>query len=264
MLDAMVMLMPNLPGTAMRRGIQSRRHLDRFFRSQLDARRNSSAPDLFTTICRSSAKLGLGDDDLVDNMIGLLVASYETTASAISMTLVELAHHPSWQQQVREELSSICVGGSPRFNDLDKLTRTEWMLKEILRLYPPLPFIPRAAVRDFKVEGHTIPKGASLTIAPRFIHQMESIYPEPEQFDPVRFSPERAEDKAHPCAWVPFGKGSHTCMGMHFARLEIKSFLQQCLGRLSIKPVGTHKPRMQYVPVYRPKGPLPIRFEPLR
>ena len=102
-----------------------------------------------------------------------------------------------------------------------------------------------------------------MTIAPAFLHQLASLYSEPERFDPTRFSPERAEDKTHTCAFVPFGKGSHTCIGMHFARMEAQIFFVHLLLRFQIESTSTEPLRMHYVPVLRPKGQMPVRLVPI-
>ena len=90
---------------------------------------------------------------------------------------------------------------------------------------------------------------------------MPSIYPNPEDFAPERFAEPKGQDKAHPCAWIPFGRGSHTCMGMHMARLEVKTFFAHVLARFRIEVSPEHDLEMRYVPVMGPAGAgLPIRL----
>ena len=203
----------------------------------------------------------LSDDEIVHNMTGLLAAAYETTAITMMMMLYFLAKHPHWQDRLRAEFSKTQSLGEMQIESLDELAETEWVLKETLRLNSPLPFLPRRAVQSFEFEGHEIPKGASLIVSPAIIHRMRSVYSNPEEFCPARFAEPRAEDKTHSCAWIPFGKGSHTCMGMHLARLEVKAFFAQLLARFRIEIDDSRSLPMRYVPVQGPAGDgLPIRF----
>lgn len=260
MLDAMVSVLPRLPGTAAARGVASRAALDGYFRGRIADRRRSSSSDLFTSICQASDEPALGDDEIVDNMLGLLVAGYETTASAITMMLYRLASHPDWQQRLRDEIDTHVDPDSVEPKALDALVETEWVLKETLRLDPPLPYFPRRTLRAVEIEGHVIPPNTAVTLAPAFNHRLEEIYPNSACFDPLRFSPERAEDKSHPCAWIPFGKGPHTCMGMHFAILEAKAFIARLLPSMDVVLTSSAEPKMKRVPVNRPAGDIPVRL----
>jgi len=119
----------------------------------------------------------------------------------------------------------------------------------------------RRSLGAFEFEGHAIPEGTSLIISPAFIHRMPTIYPDPDTFRPARFSGSDPEDAMHPCAWIPFGKGPHTCMGMHLARLEIRAFFAKVLARFRIEAIENATLRMQHVPVQGPAGKaLPIQL----
>ena len=235
--------------------------MDHFFRSRIAERRKAPAPDLFTSICSEGSSDSLCNDEIVDNMIGLLVAAYETTASTMMMMVCALASYPEWQERLRAELAETGASEHVRFETLGELTLTDSVMNETLRLHPPLPFMPRRALRAFEFEGHLIPENAAIIISPRFIHRMPSIYPNPDAFEPERFASPRAEDKVHSCAWIPFGKGPHTCMGMHFARMEVKSFFAHLLARFRIAVSEERELKMSYVPVHGPAGKgLPVRL----
>jgi cytochrome P450 len=194
-------------------------------------------------------------------MTGLIVAAYETTAVTLMMMLCFLARHPRWQERLRGELVRAESLGELRFEALDELVEVEWVLKETLRLNSPLPFLPRRAVHAFELEGHEIPAGEMIVVSPAFIHRMSSIYDRPEEFRPERFAGASTQDKVHSCAWIPFGKGSHTCIGMHLARLEVKAFFAHFLERYRIEACDDRKLRMRYTPVQGPVGAgLPIRL----
>jgi cytochrome P450 len=261
MINASASFGPTMPGTTKWKATRGRAYMDRYFREQITERRTRSAPDLFTAICNPAPDQRLDDNEIVHNMIGLLVAGYETTSITIMMMLHFLARHPQWQERMRLEFEQTQSYGAMSFESLDKLVQAEWVLKETLRLNPPLPFLPRRVIETFEFEGHEIPKGSNLIISPAIIHRMSSLYRNPEDFCPERFAEPRAEHKAHSCAWIPFGKGSHACIGMHMARLEVKAFFSQFLVRFRVETRHQGKLRMRHVPVQGPIGDdLHIRF----
>jgi cytochrome P450 len=235
--------------------------MDHFVRSRIAGRRRAPTPDLFTSICSADSSDALGDDDIVDNIIGLLVAAYETTANTMMMMVCALAEYPAWQERLRAEFATTGTSEQVRFEALGKLVETDRVMNETLRLNPPLPFLPRRSLQAFEFEGHRIPKNTAIIVSPMFIHRMPSLYPNPNAFEPERFASTRAEDKVHPCAFIPFGKGPHTCMGMHFARMEVKSFFAHLLVRFQIEVCEERKLQMNYVPVLGPAGRgLPVRL----
>ena len=108
---------------------------------------------------------------------------------------------------------------------------TEMAFKEAMRMKPPVPSIPRRAIRDFTFKGYAIPAGTMVGVNPLFTHHMPEIWPEPETFDPLRFTDE-AQRNRHRFAWVPFGGGAHMCLGLHFAYMQAKCFARHFLQNL--------------------------------
>jgi cytochrome P450 len=212
---------------------------------------------VFSRLCAPDTSLS--DDEIVDNMVGILFASYETTASSIANMLYALAINSDWQERLRDELAPLREGKEDAYDAVRRCHQTDCFLKETLRIYPPLAFLPRWTLQEVVVDGVTIPPMTSITLAPRFSHHLPSIYFQPDTFDPDRFSPSRAEDGAHRCAWLPFGKGAHTCLGMHFARMEVFSFFAHLLGRFRVASTRT-KLSLSHVPVLRPKGSVPVNL----
>jgi cytochrome P450 len=257
MLAGMVTLVPNIPCSPRRRGFKARAYIDRFFRSRVGARKASPGSDVFSQLCSPDA--ALTDDEIVDNLVGILFASYETTASSIANMLHALAINPDWQGRLRDELAPLRRADEDAYDAVRRCHQTDWFLKETLRLYPPISFLPRWTLQEVVIEGITIPPRTPVTLAPRFSHHLSSIYTAPDMFDPDRFSPSRAEDQTHRCAWLPFGKGAHACIGMHFARMEVFTFFAHLLGRYRVESTrGTLS--LSHVPVLRPRGKLPVNL----
>ncbi|APA98697.1 cytochrome P450 [Nocardia seriolae] len=164
-----------------------------------------------------------GDDALSDNEIRdqvkvFLFAGHDTTATLLTFALHLLGRHPEVQARVHDEATR-ALPAEPAAEDLAGLPYTTMVIKEAARLYPPAPYISRRTSRDTDICGYRIPAGADLAVSPWVIHHREDLWPDPFQFDPERFTPER-EAQRHKFAWLPFGQGPRGCIGYRFAMLE--------------------------------------------
>jgi cytochrome P450 len=190
-------------------------------------------------------------------VIFVLFAAHDTTTSALSSVLFCLADNPEWQDRVYEEIQSIGKDEITH-DDLDEMDDTSLVIQEALRMYPPLVLMPRYALDEFEFQGHRIPANTTCVVSSLFTHYMEDYWTNPKQFDPLRFSPERAEDKKHFYQYIPFGGGAHKCLGLHFAQVQGKMFLYHFLRRyrVSKKPGQTFK--YNNVPLTFPTNGLPL------
>jgi cytochrome P450 len=152
------------------------------------------------------------------------------------------------------------TGAPLPYERLGELELLEMAFKEAMRINPPVPSIPRQAVRDFQFKGHHIPAGTRISVNVIFTHRMPEIWPEPERFDPMRFTIE-AVQRRHKYAWVPYSGGAHMCLGLHFAYMQAKCFFYHLLTttRVSVEP--GYSPRWQMWPIPKPRDGLPIRLE---
>lgn len=266
---SMAIIKAPIPGTAFRRGIQGRAYLETLLRTQISSRQASGATDMFSQLCRAQDDEGrrFSDQEIIDHMIFLMMAAHDTLTSTLSTLIYHLAKAPEWQEALRAEYRSIARTSTDEvaltFADLEQFPKTEWALKEALRLNPPLDSIGRRSVRAFEWEGHTIPANTVVTVVPSFTHRMPELWTNPDAFDPERFSPERAEDKRHRFAWIPFGGGAHVCIGMQFAILQTRIFLFHLLTRYRIEVKDGYTTRFQVMPISKPLDGLPIRLVPL-
>lgn len=250
-----------IPGLEFHRGLVGREFMVRYFSGMLAARRAGTGGDMFSRLARAKSEAGavLSDADIVDHMVFLMMAAHDTTTSTLTSMTYELARHPAWQERVREESRALGTA-ELGFEDLDKLESLTWVIREILRRYPPLPVIPRVATQAFGWAGYRVPANAMVVIAPIHTHHMAEWWSEPTRFDPERFSPARAEDQRHTHAWIPFGGGPHLCLGMHFADLQIKAIMHQLLLRYRWSvPAGYTMP-VQQAPISKPLDGLPIEL----
>ena len=254
-----------LPFTAMGRGAKGRAFLVDYFGKMVPERREGSGEDMFSQICRTRDDDGnyMSVEAIVDHMNFLMMAAHDTITSSITTLVWELARHPEWQDRLREEMLAVAPAGEGvGHNSLGQLEMTEWAFKEALRLVPPVPSFPRRALKDFEYGGYRIPAGASVGVSPAFTHMMEEHWPEPEKFDPMRFSPEVARER-HKYAWVPFGGGAHMCLGLHFAYMQAKIFFHHVVTTHRIVVAQGYEPEWQVLPIPRPKDGLTVTFEPL-
>ncbi|MEQ9642202.1 MAG: cytochrome P450 [Alphaproteobacteria bacterium] len=253
-----------LPFTAMRRGVDARQFLTDTFAELIPARREGEAEDMFSQLCRAESEDGerLTDAEIVDHMNFLLMAAHDTTTSSVTTMAWALAAFPDWQERVRQEVMEL---GGERAEDgiPEQMTLTDATFREALRFMPPVPFLPRRALRDFQWGGFDIPAGTGIVVHPGLVMRDPEIWTDPESFDPARFLSNRAEDKAHRFAWSPYGGGAHKCLGMHFAALQVKAFTFQLLRRYRLVLPEGHEPTWLRIPIPKPKEGLPIRLEAL-
>ncbi|AYF75798.1 cytochrome P450 [Nocardia yunnanensis] len=220
-----------IPGNKWWRGLRGRRTLEAFLGERITAARREQGSDLLSVLCQATGEDGtrLTDRDIVNHLIFLLAAAHDTATGTLTNMVFYLAKHPEWQKRARER--SLELPARLGYDELGELTELDWILKETTRLFTPIQIEPRAAVADTEVCGYHIPKGSLVVVPTLANHYRTDIYSHPEEFDPERFSDERAEHKRHRMAWAPFGAGPHKCLGQHFAGLEIKTVLHQLLRK---------------------------------
>jgi cytochrome P450 len=257
-----------LPFTAMKRGVDGRAFMSAYFAREIPKRRGQTGDDIFTQVCNArdeNDKL-LGEQDIIDHMNFLMMAAHDTTTSSITSMVWCLARHPEWQEQIRAEIAGIRARhGALSYETLGEMTVTEMVFKEALRLIPPVPAMPRRALRDFTIGHHQIPAGTMVGVNQMMSHRLPEHWPDPEQFDPTRFAPENSRGR-HKYAWVPFGGGAHMCLGQHFAYMQVKMFFFALLEGhriLAERPLGSVESDFIMFPIPKPKDGLPVRIEAL-
>ncbi len=253
-----------LPGLEFQRGLRARRSMLEFFGGMIDERRSGGADDIFSRLARASTEGGgrFSDQQVIDHMIFLMMAAHDTTTSALTSMMYELARNPDWQDRLREE-SRALPGDELAFDDLDRLEGLSWVFNETLRLYPPLPVIPRVATEAFEFSGYRIPKNAMVMISPIVTHWMEEWWDDASRFDPARFSPGRAEHERHTHSFIPFGGGPHMCLGLRFAEAQVKTIMHHVLRRFRFRVPDGYVMPVQQAPISKPRDGLPLDLEAL-
>ena len=262
-----------LPFTRMKAGADGRAFLVDYFTKECDRRRSTDTvgKDIFSQFAVAVRENGelLNTAEVVDQMIFLMMAAHDTITSSATSVVYQLVKNPIWQQKLREEIWSVTgvpdASGTPRhlsFDDLGRLELTDMVFKESLRMRPPVPAMPRRALKDFEFGGYHIPAGTGVSLNIHFTHYSTSYWENPYSFDPYRFSTE-AEKEHTDYSWVPFGGGAHKCLGMRFAHMQIKILLAQLLSRYSFSAEPDYNPRWQIYPMQKPRDGLKVTLTPL-
>lgn len=200
---------------------------------------------------------GLDETQLRNETVTLLIAGHETTSNALTWTFHLLATHPSIQEEVREEVSSVLGGRVPALEDIPELALTTNAIRESMRLYPPIWIMERHVVEEDVIAGYRMPKDSSVVVCPWTLHRHPEFWEAPEEFRPARF------DGSPTPAYLPFGAGPRFCIGNEFALLEAKIITAMLLQRYRLKPVPGA--RIEPFPgiTLPPRHGLPLELERL-
>jgi cytochrome P450 len=251
-----------VPGLRWWAGVRGRRTLERYFHTNIDARRSSDGDDLFAALCRARDEDGnqFTDDDAVNHMIFLMSAATDTSAAAATATLHQLALHPEWQDRVRAESAAI-PSGPLDLDALDRMQSLDMVINESMRLFAPVPAIFRKALADTSIQGYFVPAGTMVLVTPLLNHYWPGLWRDPHAFDPERFGDARREDRSHRLAFVPFGAGAHKCIGMRFATIVVKVLIHHLLRdrRIEMRPGYTLEWDMTALPAPTDDFPVLIR-----
>ncbi|XP_040168891.1 cytochrome P450 4d2-like [Anopheles arabiensis] len=181
----------------------------------------------------------LSDSEIREEVDTFMFTGHDTTTSCISFAAYHLSRDASIQQRVYDEILAI-VGPDAKtveltYGTLQKLKYLEMVIKETLRINPPVPVIGRRSAGDMVIDGVTIPKGLDFFIMIYLLHHDPELYPEPTRFDPERFG-EEASAKRPPFSYMPFSAGSRNCIGQRYAMLEVKTVLVKLLANYQLLP----------------------------
>lgn len=252
-----------VPGGKWAAGLRGRKLLEDYFARMLPAKRASMGNDLFSALCHARSEDGeqFSDADVVNHMIFLIMAAHDTSTITATAAAYYLGKHPEWQERAREE--SLARGDAPLdLAALSNLSTLDLVVKETLRLVPPVPGPIRRTVKDTEVLGHYLPANTQIVIGTWVCHLMPEFWTDPLRFDPERFAEPRREDKSHRYAWIPFGGGVHKCIGMHFGTLEVKTVLDAMLRNYRWSFPDSYEPRWGFTSLPFPKDDLPIQVKP--
>jgi len=200
---------------------------------------------------------GMTDEQVRDEIMTMFLAGHETTATALTWTMYLLATNPEAEAALHRELDEALEGRLPTVDDLAQLTCTRMVLAESMRIYPPVWTLTRKALADYPVAGYVIPAGSIVGMSQYVMHRDERYYPDPEKFDPLRWTPEEAARRPK-YAYFPFGGGPRGCIGEGFAWMEATLLLATLCQKWKLRVPGGYRPEFQPLITLRPKNGLPM------
>jgi cytochrome P450 len=212
------------------------------------------------TMVPEAQRSGMTDRQLRDEMMTILIAGHETVASALAWTWYLLAMDPAAEAKLHAELAAVLGGRGPQVDDLPDLRYTQAVFEEALRLYPPAWIITRKALAEDEIMGCRVPANALVVASPYVTHRQAVFWPDPEAFDPDRFSEARVAGRPR-FAFYPFGGGPRLCIGDHFAMIEAKLVIATVARRCRLIPVPGHPIAVEPGVTLRPKHGLLMRIE---
>lgn len=187
------------------------------------------------------------DAELRDELMTLLAAGHETTATELSWTFDVILRNPRVLHRLRAEIDGAV--------DRDRLPYVDATIKEALRLHPVVPAVARRLKRDTVVAGHRVEAGTLLVPAVWLTHRQPDLYPDPDEFRPERF----LGKKPDPYAFLPFGGGIRRCIGMAFALFEMRVVLSAILARVELEPEDRRPARTVLRGfTHAPRGGVPV------
>jgi len=214
--------------------------------------------DLISTLldpaaCGSSPE---GLRQVRDEAVTMLLAGHETTATLLALAWSQLAAHPAALERFHSELESVLGDRPPSAADLPRLPYTQAVVKESLRLFPPVWAVARIATRELELDGVPIPQGATLVISPWVTHRDPDLYDDPLAFKPERWIDGSAAD-LHKYAFVPFGGGPRKCIGEGFAAIEAE-LVMATIGRLWSIRLARESVEVEALFTLEPKDGVPV------
>mgnify|MGYP005813879243 CR=1 FL=1 len=193
----------------------------------------------------------MSDAQLRSQILTLMLAGYETTASALTWTWYLLAGHPWAAGRVRAEVRDALQGRPPRYADMEHLPYTRMVFSESLRLFPPAWTLGRRALGEDEIGGYYVAPNTVLAVCIYSLHRHPAFWPDPDRFDPERFSPENSAGR-HKFAYVPFGAGPRQCIGNNFGLMEACLVIASIAQRFEMQIVPGVEAKPQALFVLRP------------
>jgi cytochrome P450 len=172
------------------------------------------------------------DGQLIDEILTMIVAGHETTASTLNWAWYLISQHPEVEKRLSNELNTLAA--SSEFGDLPRFLYTRQVIDETMRLYPAGWVVTRKALGNDRLGEYFVPAGTEIYVAPYFIQRHPDLWEEPDRFDPDRFRPENSR-RRHRLATIPFSAGPRNCIGEHFARVEMQIHLMTLARRLRLR-----------------------------
>ncbi len=243
--------------------------LDKVIYGIIEQRRASGqmSGDLLSVFLQAHDDEGVGmtDRQLHDEIMTLFLAGHETTANVLSWTWFLVGQNAGVEEKLQEELSRVLGGRAPTMADLPRLIYTDTVLREAMRLYPPVWVIGRRSLAPFRLGEYELPADTNVLISQLIMHKDARYFPEPEKFDPDRWKAGDPRAASLPrFAYFPFGGGPRVCIGAGFGMMEAVLLLATIAQRFQIQVAPGQKVSAQPTVTLRPRNGIPVTLKARR
>jgi cytochrome P450 len=251
------------PRTPWSRLMDAAIRLNRMIYSEIRQRRESGrrGQDVMSLLLDATDEQGaaLSNRQIRDEVMTLLFAGHDTTTSTVTFLFYELACNPQACARLLAEQDDVLAGSAPSAAHLsgESLPELEMALEETLRKYPPAWIGPRRSIESFELEGVPVPGEAYVNYSSWASHHLPEVFSEPDRFRPQRFAPV-AKAALPKGAYIPFGGGSRTCIGMRFGQLEIRTIATAILSRYQLDLPASYTLSIRQMPTLSPRDGLPM------
>lgn len=256
MLDGTMQSIPiAFPFSPLSAGIKMREEMFEFFRPRIVKMREENDDGGMVGLLanyRDEDDNYLPVDIVINHLLLLFWAGYDTTASAGSWCMHLLAHHPEWQDRIREEANEILGDEDFNMGAVSKMTTLSWFLREQERHCPSIIMFTRGITREVEVGGYTLPKGISLMYSPYMTHHLPDAFERPNVFDPNRWNPELGDKVAKASNLIGFGGGPRLCPGRNFALMQLRVMIATVVRNYKLEPDPGYTYHRQGLPTHHP------------
>ncbi|BAZ37881.1 cytochrome P450 [Calothrix sp. NIES-4101] len=265
--DGLFSLGIKLPWTTFGKAWESRKillqEIEKIIQERIKS--NNYQSDALSLLIQAEDEEGnrLSIEELKDQILTLIFAGHETLTSAILCFCLLVAQHPQVRAAIRQEQEELGLDMPITLENLKQMTYLEQVLKETLRLIPPVGGGFRQVLETCEFNGYKMPQGWSILYQVGYTHKDIDIYPQPERFDPERFNLTKLEDKPKAFSFVPFGGGLRECIGKEFAKLEIKIFAALLVRNYQWELIPQQNLDLVTFPSPHPKEGLKVNFQKL-
>jgi cytochrome P450 len=221
------------------------------------------SPDYVSMLLNARDKetgAGMTDKEIVDEITTLIVAGHETTASALAWTWYLLSEHPQIEARLHAEIDATAEVAVPTLQQMEALPYSDKVIREAMRLYPPVWVISRKTIEADTLGGYTVPPGTDVFFSPYFVHRHPDFWTDAEAFNPDRFT---KDDESRPkLTYLPFSAGAHHCIGETLAVFEMLVHLNRFARRFRLRRVDTEPVQFEALINLRATRPFIMRLEP--
>ena len=255
-----------LPLPWVRRFNSAKETLDRTIYRLIEERRRSGEDkgDLLSMLLMATDTegdgSGMSDLQLRDEALTIFLAGHETTANALTWTWYLISQNPEIEARLHAEIDSALNGRKPAYEDMNALPYTRMVFAESMRLYPPAWAIGRRALEAFEARGYTIPKRSVILTSQYIVHRDARFFPDPERFDPARWTPEAIATRPK-FSYFPFGGGNRVCIGEQFAWMEGVLLIAALAQKWRMRLVPGHPVEVQPLITLRPRHGMRMTLE---